>query len=44
MLYAATSKETQEKDISGKDMTPYGFVNSAPDGEPASDSRLVKQL
>ena len=44
MLYAATSKEVQEKDISGEYMTPYGFVNSAPDGKPASDSMLAKQL
>ena len=44
MLYTTTSKEVQEKDISGIYMTPYGFVNSAPDGKPASDFMLAKQL
>ena len=32
MLHAGTSDEVREKDISGKYMTPYGYVNSAPEG------------
>ena len=35
MLYAATSKVVREKDISGKYLTSYSYVNSTPDGKPA---------
>jgi hypothetical protein len=44
LLYAATSEEVKEKDISGRYMTPYGFINSAPKGKPASDPILAEQL
>ena len=44
MLYTTASKEVHEKDISGKYLTPFGYVNSAPDGKPASDPSLAKQL
>ena len=43
-LYAATSDEVREKDITGKYMTPYGFVNSAPDQTAAGNAALAKQL
>ena len=44
LLYAAASKEVRKKELSGKYMTPYGYVNSAPFGKPASDPVLAEQL
>ena len=44
MLYAATSSEVQSKDITGEYLTPYGFVNSAPDAAPAGNVELAKAL
>ena len=44
MLYAATSDEVREKDITGKYLTPYGFINNATDGKPAADPSLRQQI
>ena len=44
MLYTSTSREIREKDISAKYLTPYGYVNSAPDQKPAGDPELAKTL
>ena len=44
MLYAATSKVIREKDISGKYLTPYGYVNPTPDGKPAGSPASAKEL
>ncbi|KAI9676170.1 MAG: hypothetical protein M1817_000915 [Caeruleum heppii] len=44
LLYAATSPEIPDKDITGKYLTPYGYVNSAPEGTPATDLKLGTQL
>ena len=44
MLCAVTSEEVKDKDIIGKYLTPYGFVNSAPDGTSAAGNKLAKAL
>lgn len=44
LLYTATSDEVCEKDISGKYLTPYGYVNSAPEGKAASSEKLAEEL
>lgn len=44
MLYAASSPEVQSKDITGKYLTPYGFVNNAPNAAPAGNIELAKAL
>ena len=44
MLYTSTSSEVREKDITGKYLTPYGYVNSAPDKTPAGNFELAKTL
>lgn len=36
--------EIQTKDITGKYLTPYGFVNTAPDAAPAGNIDLAKTL
>lgn len=41
MLYAAASDEVREKDVSGKHLTPYGYVNSATDGKAAGSEALA---
>lgn len=44
MLYAGTSDEVREKDITGKYLTPYGYVNSAPDKAAAGNKKLAIEL
>ena len=44
MLYAAAASEVRENDITGKYLTPYGYVNSAPEGKPAGSEALAEQL
>ena len=44
MVYAGTADEVREKDITGKYLTPYGYVNSAPDKTAAGDENLAAEL
>ena len=44
MLYATTSNEVREKDITGRYLIPYGFVNNAPDKAAAGCLRLAREL
>ena len=44
MLYAGISDEVPEKDISGKYMTPYEYVNSTLEEKPAGNPVLAKEL
>ena len=39
MLYAPAADEMQNNDTSGKYLTPFGFVNTAPDLQAAGSER-----